>query len=119
MPSATGVAPRADRASAVPVYAEPPAVVWERTRSRPSGLSAEEVAQRRTAVVRTDRGSSSAVLDEVIESLTEPLMLLLIGVAVLTAIFGELRDAIVIFSVIVLIGAVEAVSEVRAKRALR
>jgi Ca2+-transporting ATPase len=119
MPSATGVAPRADRASAVPVYAEPPAVVWERTRSRPSGLSAEEVAQRRTAAVRTDGGSSSAVLGEVVESLTEPLMLLLIGVAVLTAIFGELRDAIVIFSVIVLIGAVEAVSEVRAKRALR
>ena len=119
MPSATRVASRADRGSTVPLYAEPPAVVWALTGSRPSGLSAEEVAQRRTAEVRTDRGSSSAVLGEVVESLTEPLMLLLIGVAVLTAIFGELRDAIVIFSVIVLIGAVEAVSEVRAKRALR
>ncbi|HZE05536.1 MAG TPA: cation-transporting P-type ATPase, partial [Solirubrobacteraceae bacterium] len=55
---------------------------------------------------------------ELVESLTEPLMLLLVVVAVLTAIFGELRDAIVIFLVIVLIGAVEAISEVRAKRAL-
>jgi hypothetical protein len=46
-------------------------------------------------------------------------MLLLIVVAVLSAIFGELRDAIAIFFVIVVIGAVEAVAEVRAKRALR
>ena len=46
-------------------------------------------------------------------------MLLLIVVAVLSAIFGELRDAIAIFFVIVIIGAVEAISEVRAKRALR
>ena len=46
-------------------------------------------------------------------------MLLLIAVAVLSAIFGELRDAIAIFIVIVIIGAVEAVAEVRATRALR
>jgi P-type Ca2+ transporter type 2C len=59
------------------------------------------------------------VLGELSESLAEPLMLLLILVAVLSAIFGELRDAIAIFVVIVIIGAVEAVSEVRAKRALR
>ena len=39
-------------------------------------------------------------------------MLLLIAVAVLSAIFGELRDAIAIFIVIVIIGAVEAVAEV-------
>ncbi|MBV9002339.1 MAG: cation-translocating P-type ATPase, partial [Solirubrobacterales bacterium] len=38
---------------------------------------------------------------------------------ILSAIFGELRDAIAIFSVIVLVSAVEAISEVRAKRALR
>ena len=103
---------------AVPIHAQPQAVVWERTGSRPSGLTSSEVAERRTAPVRTERGST-AMLGEIVESLTEPLMLLLIVVAVLTAIFGELRDAIVIFSVIVLIGAVEAVSEVRAKRALR
>jgi Ca2+-transporting ATPase len=46
-------------------------------------------------------------------------MLLLIAVAVLSGIFGELRDAIAIFFVIVIIGAVEAISEVRAKRALK
>ena len=40
-------------------------------------------------------------------------------VGVLSAIFGELRDAIAIFVVIALVSAVEAISEVRAKRALR
>ena len=37
----------------------------------------------------------------------------------LSAIFGELRDAIAIFAIIALVSAVEAISEVRAKRALR
>ena len=40
-------------------------------------------------------------------------------VGVLSAIFGELRDAIAIFAVIALVSVVEAVSEIRAKRALR
>jgi Ca2+-transporting ATPase len=94
--------------------------VWERTRSRPGGLTAEEVASRPgTATTRTEGGHAGAVLEELAESLAEPLMLLLIAVAVLSAIFGELRDAIAIFIVIVIIGAVEAISEVRAKRALR
>ena len=123
MPSAARVSSRADRtpdvsvhseSSAVPVHAEPLAVVWERTGSRPGGLSPEEVAQRPTAAVRTDRGNTRAVLGEVVESVLEPLQLLLVVVGVLSAIFGELRDAIAIFSVIVIIGAVEAVSEVRA-----
>src|SRR6185369_16424135 len=41
------------------------------------------------------------------------------AVGVLSAIFGELRDAIAIFAIIALVSAVEAISEVRAKRALR
>jgi Ca2+-transporting ATPase len=119
MPSATRVSSRAGRAPAVPVHAEPPAVVWERTGSRPGGLRPEEAAQRRTATVRTERGNTSAVLGEIVESVVEPLQLLLVVVGVLSAIFGELRDAIAIFSVIVLVSAVEAISEVRAKRALQ
>ena len=44
-----------ERAPVVPVHAEPPAAVWERTGSRPGGLTAEEVEQRRgTAAVRTE-----------------------------------------------------------------
>jgi P-type Ca2+ transporter type 2C len=119
MPPATRVPSRAGRPSAIPVYAEPVAVVWERTGSRPDGLRPEEVSQRRTAAVRTEHGNTSAVLGEIVESVLEPLQLLLVVVGVLSAIFGELRDAIAIFSVIVVVSAVEAISEVRAKRALR
>src|SRR3954471_14555767 len=118
MPSATRASSRAG-APAVPVHAEPRAVVWERTGSRPGGLRHEEVAQRRTAAVRTERHNTSAVLGEIVESVVEPLQLLLVAVGVLSAIFGELRDAIAIFTIIVLVSAVEAISEVRAKRALR
>jgi len=120
MASATSASRPADHAPAVPVHAEPLAVLWERIGSRPGGLTAEEVEQRRdTAIVRTEGNQAVAIVEEVAESLTEPLMLLLLLVAVLSAIFGELRDALAIFVVIVIIGAVEAIAEVRAKRALR
>jgi P-type Ca2+ transporter type 2C len=119
MTSATQASSRADRAPPIPVHAEPSAVVWERTGSRLGGLRPEEVAQRRTTEVRTEQGHSSAVLGEIVESVLEPLQLLLVVVGLLSAIFGELRDAIAIFSVIVLVSAVEAISEVRAKRALQ
>src|SRR3954447_26196766 len=103
-----------------PAHAEPLDGLWERTRSRPGGLTPDEVEQRRGPVaVRPEGSPAGAVLEELAESLTEPLMLLLIAVGVLSAIFGELRDAIAIFIVIVIIGAVEATAEVRAKRGLR
>ena len=119
MMTATDVSSRTDRPPAVTVHAEPKAVVWERTGSRPGGLRPEEVAQRQTGAARTDGGKTFAVVGEIVESLMEPLMVLLIAVGVLSAIFGELRDAIAIFSVIFVIGAVEAISEVRAKRSLK
>ena len=107
------------RSTATPVYAETVAVVWDRVASRPGGLRPDEVAQRYTAAVRPDRGNPSVVFGEIVESVVEPLQLLLVVVGVLSAIFGELRDAIAIFTVIVLVSAVEAISEVRAKRALQ
>src|SRR4051794_32867113 len=120
MASATAPSRAAYEAPTVPVHAEPPAVVWERIGSRPGGLTPEEVEQRRgTAAVRTEGSPTLAVLEELVESVVEPLQLLLVVVGVLSAIFGELRDAIAIFAVIALVSAVEAISEVRAKRALR
>src|SRR3954454_3695114 len=102
-----------------PAHAEPVDALWQRTRSRPGGLTPEEAEQRRgPAAGRAEGSPARAVVEELAESVTEPLMLLLIAVGVLSAIFGELRDAIAIFVVILLIGAVEAISEVRAKRAL-
>src|SRR3954471_15313264 len=119
MASATPVSPP-DRAPAVPAHAEPLAVLWERTGSRPGGLTPEEVEQRRgTAAAPTEGSPTMAVLGEVVESVVEPLQLLLVAVGVLSAVFGELRDAIAIFAIIALVSAVEATSEVRAKRALR
>src|SRR3954470_9746346 len=120
MACATGASRLADAAPAVPVHAEPLGVLWERIRSRPSGLTPEEVEERRgTATVPTERSRTMAVLEEVVESVVEPLQLLLVAVGVLSAVFGELRDAIAIFAIIALVSAVEAISEVRAKRALR
>jgi Ca2+-transporting ATPase len=117
MASATRATRPGDRA---PAHAEPLETLWERTDSRPAGLTPEEVARRRgPETARTEDSQTGAVLEELAESLAEPLMLLLIAVAVLSGIFGELRDAIAIFFIIVIIGAVEAISEVRAKRALR
>ena len=88
--------------------------------SRPAGLTPEEAEQRRgTTAVRTEGSPTMAVLEEVLESVVEPLQLLLVVVGVLSAIFGELRDAIAIFAIIALVSAVEEISEVRAKRALR
>ena len=119
MASATPASRPADGAPAVPVHAEPLAALWERTGSRPGGLTPEEVEQRRgTAAVRTEGSRTMAVLGELVESVVEPLQLLLVVVGVLSAIFGELRDAIAIFAIIALVSAVEAISEVRAKRAL-
>src|SRR4051794_29835647 len=120
MASATAASRRVGRTAAATVHADPLAVLWERTGSRPDGLTPEEVEQRRgTAAVPTEGSPTMAVLGEVVESVVEPLQLLLVAVGVLSAVFGELRDAIAIFAIIALVSAVEATSEVRAKRALR
>jgi len=103
-----------------PVHAQPLADLWTCTGSRPGGLTAEEVQQRRgTAAVRSGDSATRAVLEELVESVVEPLQLLLVAVGVLSAVFGELRNAIAIFAVIALVSAVEAISETRAKHALR
>ena len=57
-------------------------------------------------------------IEEFLESFTEPLQLLLIAVAVLSFLFGQLGDALAILGVIILTAAVETFSEVRAARAI-
>ena len=49
----------ADWAPPVPMHAEARPAVWERTGSRPDGLRPDEVAQRRTAAVRTEPGTGA------------------------------------------------------------
>ncbi len=50
--------------------------------------------------------------------MTEPLQLLLVAVGVLSAVFGQVRDAIAIFAIIAVVAGVEAVTEARARKAL-
>jgi len=60
----------------------------------------------------------ASLFEELLESLREPLQLLLIAVGVLSAIWGELSDAIAIFVIIGAVASVETFSEMRAHRSL-
>ncbi len=55
---------------------------------------------------------------ELAESLTEPLQLLLIAVAVLSGVFGELSDAVVIAAVVAAVAVLETATEMRAAKAI-
>lgn len=55
---------------------------------------------------------------EVLESLLEPMQLLLIAVAVLSGVFGSLTDALAIGALVLVVVALESVSEIRASRAV-
>ena len=57
-------------------------------------------------------------LEEFGESFTEPLQLLLVGVAVLSFVFGEVVDGLAIAAVILLAAAVETSTEMRAQRSV-
>ena len=86
--------------------------------SRPEGLSEQQASRRRPPIPRSGGRRRLLVLGELAESLAEPLQLLLIGVAILQAIWGELRDAIAIAAVIAAVAGLETATELRAKRAL-
>ena len=81
------------------------------------GLSSSQAALRRPAIAAAGR-RIPRWLGELGESLVEPLQLLLLAVGVLSAVFGELRDAIAIFVVIAAVVIIETVTELRAERAL-
>jgi len=97
------------------------AAVLARLGSGPSGLADTEHA-RRLAVYGPNlpegRRKREPWWEELGESFTEPLQLLLIAVAVLSAVFGELRDAIAIAAIIAAVAVTETVTEVRAGRAI-
>jgi magnesium-transporting ATPase (P-type) len=54
----------------------------------------------------------------ILESLREPLQLLLIGVGVLSIIWGEVRDGVAIVVIILAVASIKTWSERRARRAL-
>jgi P-type Ca2+ transporter type 2C len=84
------------------------------------GLSSAEAAARLLEagpnVVR--KHDEEPLWREFAEAIAEPLQLLLLAVGVLYAVLGELRDAAIIFGVIVTVGVVETLTEQRASRAI-
>jgi len=81
------------------------------------GLTGEQAEGRRPVPPRPVRRLPGWLV-ELAESLVEPLQLLLIAVGVLSAVFGQPRDAAAIFAIIGAVATVETVSELRAERAL-
>jgi len=95
--------------------------VLARLESGPAGLPDEEHARRLACYgpnLPEGQRKREPWWEELGESFTEPLQLLLIVVAVLSAVFGELRDAIAITAVIAAVAVTETVTEVRAARAI-
>lgn len=86
----------------------------------PLGLSESEAARRLSqhGPNRVSTGREETFWDELLESLREPLVLLLIAVGALYFLFGELRDALIVLGVIVTVAITEAGIEWRAGRAV-
>ena len=86
-----------------------------------NGLSTAEAAarQQRYGPNELRPPESEPWWKEALEALTEPLILLLVAVAVIYALLGELEDALTIGLVVAAVVAVEVVNEARGKRAIR
>lgn len=113
-PAAVGGAPDTEWHSVIAVD------VLRRLGTGEQGLDEHERARRLAASGPNalPRRRADPWWEELGESLVEPLQLLLIAVAVLSAVFGELSDAIAIAVVIVVVVVVETVTELRAARAI-
>jgi len=102
-------------------YAEPVGTVEAALKTHgASGLSMAEAATRLRQIGLNEiaRAKAEPWWEEVVESLTEPLILLLLAVAGLYAVIGALGDALTILVVILLVTAVEVANESRAKGAI-
>lgn len=84
------------------------------------GLTEAQRAQRLAYYGRNEltRGKDQSWWAALLKSFTEPLQLLLVAVAVLSAVFGEPADAIAIGAVILVVVVLETVTERRAARAI-
>lgn len=121
--------PVPDRSAGQASAAADPIVLWHATEaaevvaalgSSAAGLTESHAARRReifganvTAVIPRE-----TLVKELLESFTEPLQLLLVTVGVLSAVFGEVSDAIAIFVVIAAVAVTETLTEVRASHAI-
>ena len=86
----------------------------------PSGLAAAEV-ERRLAASGPNRlraAKQETLLEEMVEELREPMILLLLATGVVYAVVGGIADALTIFAIILVVVGVEIVNERRAETAL-
>lgn len=91
--------------------------------SRPMEARGLTEAQAQAALAehgpnRIEAGDRDGLLEELLESLREPLVLLLLAIGGLYFLFGELRDALIILGVIITVALTEATIEWRAGRAV-
>lgn len=88
--------------------------------SSPEGLTEDDARQRagRYGANVIAAVEDEGLFEELLESLREPLQLLLIAVGVLSFVWGEVRDGLAIFVIILAVAMIEALSERRAHRAV-
>ncbi|TQR46408.1 cation-translocating P-type ATPase [Paenibacillus popilliae] len=86
-----------------------------------AGLSANEAELREKLFGPNQLASAPGKpwWKEIIEELTEPMILLLIFIGIVYGFIGELKDAITIIFIIIAVLTVEIVNESRAKRAIK
>jgi Ca2+-transporting ATPase len=86
----------------------------------PSGLSEQEAAERlsRIGPNRIAKPREISFLGIAKEEITEPMILLLLGVGFFYTIFGELRDALTLYAIIAALVVAEIANEYRAKKAI-
>ncbi|GLL06754.1 cation-translocating P-type ATPase [Dactylosporangium matsuzakiense] len=102
-------------------FDEPADAVLHALGGTATGLPAAERAARRARYGPNRPGPvrrPKRWLPELAEAFTEPLQLLLIAVAVLSAVFGELSDAVAIAAVIAVVAVLETSTEMRAARSI-
>jgi len=87
---------------------------------RRTGLDSKTARARLASVGpnRTGTSKEESLLEELLESFQEPLVLLLLAIGLLTFIFGQWHDALVILAVIFVVALTEAMIEWRAGRAI-
>src|SRR5919108_4898717 len=84
------------------------------------GLSNKE-AQRRLeqgGLNRLKEAQHESLVEEIWETVREPMQLLLLGTGVLYVVFGNLEESLTVFAVILFVIATEVINETRAKRAM-
>ena len=98
----------------------PERVFFKADQSGAGGLTTAEATERlaQCGPNRVANERDETFWDELVESFREPLVLLLLGVCVLYFVFGEVRDALIVLGVIVLVAVTEAGIEWRAGRAV-